>query len=248
MGTEEFWVPAVLAAASAGGEYVNQNNANKRQQAGETQSIIDQQNLEGKANAQVKALTDQIARNTPNQIQGKATGDYVAALRKNAAGSTQGGSTSAGATTFGQPTSALAPAVGADPRYTADIAKSQKQVSDYGNTYAGEMGAIDSAVRQRQNEGLGMQTLGTNLNTLGAQSYTTNFVDQLKAAAAGQSSPWVSLFTGLLGAGAKNYSGAGKAPPAAVNPMLMPAGGGYNWGGAPLDGGNGLTGSTFGLA
>ena len=229
MGTEEFWVPAALALASSGAEYANQSSANKRQQAGETQSIIDQQNLEGKANAQVKALTDQIARNSPNQIQGKATGDYVAALRKSAAGGTP--------TTYGAPTSALAPAVGADPRYAADLASSQKQVSDYGNTYAGEMGQIDAAVRQRQNEGLGMQTLGTNLNTLGAQSYTQNFVDQLKAQAAGQANPWVSLFSGMLGAGAKNYSGSGKlkgSPYAAI--------------GANTNADSGLTGSTFGLA
>lgn len=236
MGTEEFWIPAVLAAAGSGAEYVNQSNANKRQQTGETQSIIDQQNLEGKANAQVKALTDQIARNSPNQIAGKATGDYVNALRKNAAGSTQGGPTGA-PTTFGASTSALAPAVGADPRYAADLANSQKQVSDYGNTYANEMGSIDAAVRQRQNEGLGMQTLGTNLNTLGAQSYTTNFVDQLKAQAAGQANPWVSLFSGLLSSGAKNYTSSGKksvSPYAAI--------------GANTNADSGLTGSTFGLA
>jgi len=237
MGTEEFWIPAVLAAAGSGAEYVNQSQANSRQQAGETQSIIDQQNLEGKANSQVKALTQQIANNSPNQIQGKATGDYVAALRKNAAGSTQGGSTSNGATTFGAPTSALPAAAGADPRYAADLANSQQQVSNYGNTYANEMGSIDAAVRQRQNEGLSMQTLGTNLNTLGAQSYTQNFVDQLKAQAAGQQNPWVSLFSGLLSSGAKNYSGSGKqsaSPYAAI--------------GANTNADSGLTGSTFGLA
>lgn len=200
--------------------------------------------MEGKANAQVKGLTDQIARNGPSQIQGKATGDYIDALRKNAAGSTQGGQTGA-PTTYGAPTSALAPAVGANPRYAADLATSQKQVSDYGNTYANEMGSIDAAVRQRQNEGLGMQTLGTNLNTLGAQSYTKNFVDQLKSQAAGQANPWVSLFSGLLGAGAKNYSGSGKVP---VNQRLMPSSGGNNIWGAPLDAGSGITGATGGMA
>jgi hypothetical protein len=236
MGTEAFWVPAALAAVSGGAEYANQSAANKRQQAGETQSIINQQNLEGKANAQVKGLTDQIARNSPNQIQAKATGDYINTLRKNAAGSTQGGSTSA-PTTFGASTSALPAAVGANPRYANDLATSQKQVSDYGNTYANEMGSIDAAVRQRQNEGLGMQTLGTNLNTLGAQSYTQNFVDQLKAQAAGQANPWVSLFSGLLGAGAKNYSGSGKIPASKYASI-----------GANTNADSGLTGSTFGLA
>ena len=57
------------------------------------------------------------------------------------------------------------------------------------------MANADAAVRQRQNEGLAMQTLGTNLNTIGAESYTKNFVDQLRAQTAGQQSPWVSLFS-----------------------------------------------------
>jgi hypothetical protein len=82
-----------------------------------------------------------------------------------------------------------------------------------------------------------MQTLGTNLNTIGAQSYSQNFVDQLRAAAAGQASPWVSLFTGLLGAGAKNYQGSGKT-----------GGSAYAKIGANTNADNGLTGSTFGLA
>jgi len=92
------------------------------------------------------------------------------------------------------------------------------------------MGAIDAAVRQRQNEGLAQQTLGTNLNTLGAQSYTKNFVDQLRAKASGQATTWV----GLLGQLATNYgmSAAGSAY----------GGGGASAGGTPYLG-NGTVGS-----
>jgi hypothetical protein len=213
MGTESFWVPAAIAALGTGAQYINQSNANKRQQTAEVQAIGDQQQIRGNANAQVKQLTDQIAQNTPAQIQGQETGAFVNTLRKNAAGSTQGGATNTNDTNFGAPVSALPPAAGASSRYKSDLGTSQKQTEEFGNTYANEIGAIDSAVRQRQNEGLAMGTLGTSLNGLGAQSYTKNFVDQLRAQAAGQANPWVSLFAGMAKNGANAYAmGAGGSP------------------------------------
>jgi hypothetical protein len=213
MGTEEFWVPAVLAAVGTGASYVNQQQANERQNESEVQAIQNQQAITDKANQATRALTQQIAKNNPQSIAGKATGDYVAQLRKNAAGSTQGGSTTGGAQTFGQSTSSLAP-VSASSRYAKDTAAAQQEVQDYGDTYAKELGDIDAATRMRQNEGLSMQTLGTQLNTLGAQSYGQNFVDQLRAQAAGQTNPWISLASGLLGNAARAYSmnAGGKTP------------------------------------
>lgn len=193
MGTEEFWVPAAMAAISGGAEYMNKKAAAKREDAGQTQSIIDQQNLQKQAVGQVSALTRQVGANSPQTIAGKATGDYVAQLRKN-----QGGKSSA-----------LAPAVGASSRYARGIADGASDVDNFGNTTANEMGSIDAAVRQRQNEALGMQTLGTGLNQLGAQSYTKHFVDQLRAQAGGQENPTVSLFAGLLGNAAKSYTSSG---------------------------------------
>jgi hypothetical protein len=213
MGTEEFWVPVVLAAASTGATYVNQQQANQRQNDAEVMAQQNQQAITDKANQATRNLTQQIAKNNPRTIAGQATGDYVSQLRKNAAGSTQGGSTTGGAQTFGQSTSSLAP-VSASSRYSKDTASSQKEVQDFGDNYAQELGSIDAATRQRQNEGLAMGTLGTQLNTLGAQSYGQNFVDQLRAQASGQANPWISLASGLLGNGAKAYSmnAGGKTP------------------------------------
>lgn len=240
MGTEEFWVPALVGALGTGAQYVNQKQATNRQNDAQITAQQHQQQIEDQATAQARSLTSQIAKNTPTQIANQATGDYVAALRKGAAGSTQGGSTTGGTQTGGQSTSSLAPVSGASSRYNTDTATSQKQVEDYGNTYAGEMGQMDAAVRQRQNEGLAMQTLGTNLNTLGAKSYTTNFVDQLRASAAGQTNPFVSLMAGLLKNGASAAAmnaGSSKVP---VNPWLMNGSGGYSAAGSALDAGNGL--------
>lgn len=243
MGTEAFWVPAAIAAVGSGAQYVNQKQANQRQNDAEITGIQHQQALEDQARNETSQLTQQIARNTPTQIANKATGDYVASLRKNAAGSTQGGSTTGGAQTFGQSTSALAPASGASSRYNDAAASSQKEVADYGNNYAKEMGQLDAATRQRQNEGLAMQTLGTNFNTLGAQSYTQNFVDQLRSQAAGQTNPWVALMGNLLKNGANAYAmNAGGG----VSSYAKLGKGGTDSLGNMLDAGNGLS-STAGV-
>lgn len=234
-GTEEFWVPALLAAAGSGVNAINTKNANSRQQAGEVQTILDQQKLQQKGGSQVKALTDQVARNTPDQLAAQATGQYVDALRKNAAGTSKGGSGGA-SILFGQPTSSLPTTINAGSRYKTDTAASQRETQDYGNELAGEMGQIDAATRQRQNEGLAASTLGTNLNLLGAQSYTQNFADQLRTQAAGQQSPWLTLVGSVLGGVGNTMSkNAGAKKPSAFG------GTGYTSTGAPIDAGSGLT-------
>lgn len=213
-GTEEFWVPAVIAAVGSAGQAVNQSNANKRASNAQVQSIDDQQQYREQANSQVKNLTQQIAQNSPQKIAAQETGDFVNTLRKNQAGSAQASATSTapGDTNFGAPVSAMPPAAGASSRYKTDSANAQKETQQYGTDYATEIGNIDSAVRQRQNEGLALNTLGTNLNTLGAESYTKNFVDQLRSQTAGQANPWVGLFSNMLQNGAKAYAGNSGGP------------------------------------
>lgn len=219
-GTEEFWVPAVLAAAGSGVSYANQKNAQNRQQASEVQAIQNQEKLQQQGRGQVNQLTRNIAANTPDQLAAKATGDYVSTLRKNAAGAGNGGKGSNASILFGAPTSALPSSSVGGSRFKSDSANAQNETSQFGNELASEMGNIDAATRQRENEGLAMNSEATNLNLLGAQSYTQNFADQLRAATAGTQNPWLSLLSGVLsGSGStmsKNYKGpnsTGKVPP-----------------------------------
>lgn len=226
MGTEAFWIPAAIAAAGAVGQGVNQMQANKRASNTEAESIANQAQYRQQATDQVKNLTQQIATNSPQQIANKETSDFVNTLRKNQAGSAQPGAAGSNDTNFGAPVSALPPAAGASSRYKSDANTAQQQVQQYGDTTAKQMSAVDSAIRQRQNEGLAMQTLGTNLNTLGAESYTKNFVDQLRSQAAGQSNPWVGLFSNMLQKGASAYAmnagGASKVPNDTYDASLGP--------------------------
>lgn len=209
MGTEAFWIPAVVSLVGAAGGAANQKIAADKQQNDEVAALQHQEEDRSKAQGQVSALTRQIAASTPQKTQAQATGDYVNQLRKNAAGT---GSASSG--------SALAPAVGASSRYNTDVTNSQNAVSTFGNNQAGQMGSIDAAVRQRQNEGLALNTLGTNLNTINAQSYGTNFVDQLRAQSDSQPNPWVSLGSTLLQNGARGYT----PNPTPKVPAATPAG------------------------
>lgn len=221
MGTEEFWVPALISAVGTAAQAVNTRSANNRQDASETQAIIDQQALQSKGAGAASKLTRQVQADNPDQIAAKSTGDYVAALRKNASSQALDG---------GGSTSSLAPVSGADPRYGAAVAASDKSVQDYGNTYAGDMGNIDAAIRQRQNEGNAMGTLGTVLNGLNAQSNSTNFVDQLRSQVAGQANPWVSLFSSLAKNGANAYAANAKGGLPRTTTSVAPALDSGNWG------------------
>ena len=205
-GTEEFWVPAALSALSAGAQYANQSQANSRQQGAEVQNIEQQEALQQKANSQVNQLTQQIGKNSPQTLADELTGQFVQNLRKNAVGAQTSSGTTGSPVNFGASTSALPSSVGGSSRYNADVANGRSQAESYGNEEAGLMGQIGAAPLQRQQEGLSMQTLGTNLNTLGAQSYTENFVNQLRSQAAGVQSPWLTLLGSASGGAANTLS------------------------------------------
>jgi hypothetical protein len=68
------------------------------------------------------------------------------------------------------------------------------------------MANINAPVLQRQQEGIGMQDYATGLNLLGGQSQSENFVNQLRAEAAGQANPYVSAISGMLTKGASAYA------------------------------------------
>lgn len=219
MGTEEFWIPAVVSMVGTAAQAVNTRQANNAQDASETQAIIDQQKLQSAGAGAANKLTREVAADNPSQIAAKSTGDYVAALRKNA---------SAQALDQGGSTSSLSPVAGANSRYGQAVSAGDKAVQDYGNTYASDMGNIDAAIRQRQNEGNAMGTLNTTLNGLNAQSNSTNFVDQLRSQVAGQPNPWVSLFSALAKNGANAYALNAKGPP--ITTTVAPPLDSGNWG------------------
>ncbi len=219
---------------SAGAQYVNQSQANSRAQQGQVQNIEEQEATQQKANSQVNALTKQIGQNSPQTLADQLTGGLISNLRRNSVGAQTGAGTTGSPINFGASTSALPSNVGGSNRYTEDVANTRNQVENYGNQEAGLMGQIAAPTRQRQNEGLAMEGLNTNLNLLGAQSYTQNFVNQLRSQAAGVQDPWLSLLSGAAGGAAntlsKNMGGASTVPT-----YLSQYSGGNNGAGSGVD-------------
>lgn len=213
MGTEAFWIPAVISAVGAAGNAVNQSNANKREQNAEVVAQDNANNFRNQANNLVKQQTQKIATSNPAADAAQEQGNFVSQLRKNIGGTTASG----------DPTSALGPVAGASSRYNAGTKAASADTQNFGDTMAGNVSAVDAAVRQRQNEALQTQTLGTTLNGLNQQAMSQAFVDQLRAKAAGTPSPWVSMFSNILGqvggSAAKNgwFTGGGNETPTIAN-------------------------------
>ncbi len=192
MGTEEFWIPAVLSAVGAGVGAVNQANANSRANNQATQGIIQQDMLQQKAAGQVSKTVQALQKSNPNATTAQSTGDFIRQLRTNQASAQQNSG---------------APSVsGANSRYGADVAAGNNTVQNFGNTEADQLGAVTGAVKQRQNEGAALGDLSTNLGVIGAQSGADSFVNQLRTAAAGQQSPWAGLVGNLFGAAGQTLS------------------------------------------
>jgi hypothetical protein len=237
-----FFIPLAMSAIAGGAEYENQQSANSRQQGQEVNNIIQQQGYRNQANAGVNALTQQIAQSNPAGIAGQETNNYLQELRRNSAGAQTGGPTG-DTQTFGMPVSANPTVGGFSSRYKNDVANDSQQVQNYGTTEANELGNIDAAVRQRQNEGLAMQSLGTNLNTLNTESWGTNFVNSLRAQAAGAQNPWVALGSQILSGAAQGASknlptSWGSTVPVNTDYMLDAAGTGNDTWGNPIQAGN----------
>lgn len=236
-----FLIPAAMSLAGSAAQFVNQRNANSRASDAEVNAIQNQQGYRDRANAGVNKVIQDTAASNPNAIANTEQGNFVSNLRRNQAGSAAPGATSAAIpdTTFGAPVSALPPAAGASARYKSDTKSAQDQTQQFGTTLAGEVAKIDAPVQQRMKENQAMQLLGSNLNTIGAESYTKNFVDQLRARQVGQTNPWVGMFNTAMQGGAASL---------AMNPSIFSSasnGGGY-FGNGSIDGnvGRGLPGST----
>ena len=134
MGTEAFWVPAAIAAVSAIGQGVNQQNATKRSNNAEVQALTNQNQFKNQANSLVNQQTRNIATSDPNALKNQEESAMVNTLRQNVGGST--GTASKSPTNFGAPTSALGPTPSGSSRYNADKAAAGTQVQNYGNTIA----------------------------------------------------------------------------------------------------------------
>lgn len=188
-----FLIPAIISAVGTGAAAYNSISANQRSQAQEAQGIQQQQALRQQAAGMVNKTIQNVAASNPAALQRQATGDFVSTMRANEAATNPLLSG-----TQGTP--------GANSRFAQDVNTANNTVQNFGANQAGDLAAMSAAVRQRQQEGLAMGTLQTNLGLTGAQAGSQAFLTQLRAATAGQQNPWLSLGAGLLSGGASAYS------------------------------------------
>lgn len=190
MGTEEFWIPAVLSLVSAAGTAYATNQAAKKQDRTAAAGILQQEQLQKKANDRVNQTIKQVADSNPNQYQAQDTKQYLTALQQARSAAQQGYGTAP------QGANAL-------QKWQA---RNQAAQGAYADQSANYLAAVQAPQQQRMNEGFQLGNLGGDLNETGIDSrndyYLTNMaVNSIKP------NPWLLAASQAAGGAASAYGG-----------------------------------------
>lgn len=185
-------IELALAAAAAGTEYYNTEQTAKRQDRQAAQSILDQTNIQKKANARVQQTIQQTQASTAADARAQRLSDYMQTLNQ------AKGRTTAGLTN---------PVVGGQA-FQADSAAAANQAENYGEQTAGLLSRIDAPGVQRQQEGFDYGQLATDLSALQNQSAGQAFLDKIKQASIRRNAK-LDLAAGLMSAAGGAAGGSG---------------------------------------
>ncbi len=201
MGTEAFWVPAVIAAAGAGVQQVDAHQTAQRQDEEAAQGIRIQGDTQQKADAQVAQNIQKLQGSSPDAVRANAANAFLTQLRRNSA------------------TATGSPVAGGSARYKGDIANSTQDVADYGANLADTQSRILAPNLQRQQEGQNSQQLAANLSEIGRQSNANQFLTQLRMRGI-TPNPWAqaggSVLEGVGNGMASSGYGSPKVKPTTV--------------------------------
>lgn len=197
MGTEAFWIPALLAAAGTGTEMYAENRANKERDRIALNGLKTQQRHQSNINAAVDKQLGTLEASSPEAERQKAMSQYVAQLRS-ARGQAKGASTPGGS------------------RFKEDTATSEAAIQNYGTQQADTLSRMTSAGNQRRNESIGNARLGAEIGQNANFAQGDNAVTTMKVNSV-QADPWLKgLAMALRAAGmAYGVAGAGSAAGAA---------------------------------
>lgn len=180
MGTEEFWIPAAIAAAGAGVQQVDQHRTAQQQDEQAAQGIRIQGADQQKADAQVGQNIQKLQQSSPETARANAANAFLSQLRRNSAVATGSGAVTGGSS-----------------RYRADLNTSGKDVADYGASVADTQSRIMAPELQRQQEGQNAQQLASNLSEIGRQSSADQFLSQLRMRGL-TGNPWLQAGGSIL--------------------------------------------------
>lgn len=192
MGTEAFWVPAVLSLVGAGASYYANNQAAKRQNNAALAGIQQQEALQKQANARVAQTIGKVASSNPQQYQQQDTKQYLTALQQARAAAQQGYGTNP------NPTGGNA--------LQSWINRDNAAQTAYANQSAGNLAAVEAPQQQRMNEGFQLGNLGSDLGATGINSRNDYYLTNMAVNAA-KPNPWLLAFGQAAQGAAGAYGG-----------------------------------------
>lgn len=165
-------IPLIISAVSAGVGAMENRRVLKAQDDALAQGIAGQAVNQRQADQEVGTAVEGLAQSTPEGAREKATGDFLAQLRRNRAQATPGA------------------VPGGSSRYRTDVAGADREVADFGAQAADTLARINAPAMQREAEGVASNRLSTNLGLAGRNSAADQFLTQLRVNSI-RANPWV---------------------------------------------------------
>lgn len=180
---------AALSAAGSGVNSYSQNQNMRKQDSQAAQSIINQGNINSKAEGAVNNLNTAISKSNPAGAQKSQTAAYLQATQQNPS------------TTPSVP--------GGSKRYVQSSAAAKNDIANYARATAGSSAAVAAPNLQRIGEGQQISDTASQLGRFNDESSSEQGI--LKTQLAGdQANPWLTSLSGVLsgaGNGASTYAG-----------------------------------------
>lgn len=169
-----------LAAVGAATSYINARNTANRQDSELANSLRTQGALQQQANAKTNELIEKTAASSPQPAQKSLLDQFTAELAR------KQGNATGGLNQVGKVSDA----------YTQAANDAAQGVSDFGNTRAGLISAIDAPTLQRTQEGENLSRYATDLNQIKDQSSAQQFLAQMRLRGI-QPNPWLTAVSGI---------------------------------------------------
>lgn len=199
MGTEAFWVPAVMSLVAAGGTAYNTKRTADKQDARLAAQLRAQGEKQREADARTAELVRQRAQSDDTAEREGALGSFLRQMQANR-GNVQ--SNTRGATSQAYQEQAADAALGAE---------------SYGQRVADLLSRIDAPALQRQNEAAQNIRYGDDIGAIQRRSAGDDFLHQMRLRGI-RRNPWIDLGAGALQGMAGSYGswGGGSAPTGAT--------------------------------
>jgi hypothetical protein len=210
-GAEAAWVPAAIAAVSAGATGVAQGQALKRQDRETAANILQQSQRNREAGERVNRNVQELKTSTPDDAIAQRREAYTSALRR---------------AQPGVDNAALPSVGGASMRFAEDVGTARDASATSGAEDAGLMARLDAPGLQRQQEAQRAAGTASDLSLISGQAGGENAMSRIRLAGIAPN-PWLTA-AGQIGSNyaagraAGGGSALGAATPAAAGVPTAP--------------------------